>query len=74
MDYHHHQAQLHCRVCAKRMFDRRGNKKDTTYQCEAHTQALFGVAFQTDEDAMVYTQSLCSSCKRSLQWMQLHRG
>ena len=30
MDYHHHQVQLHCRVCAKRMFDRRENKKDTT--------------------------------------------
>ena len=35
------------------------NKKDTTYQCEANTQALqkvFGVAFRTEEDdAMVYS-------------------
>ena len=70
MDYHHHQVQLHCRVCAKRMYDRRGVKKDTAYQCEAYTEALhkvFGVAFQTEEDAMVYPQSFCSSCKRSLQ-------
>ena len=62
-----HQVQLHCRVCAKRMFDRRENKKDTS---EAYTQALqkvFGVAFQPVEDAMVYPQSFCSSCKCSLQ-------
>ena len=47
------------KVC-KRMCDRRGNKKDTTYQCEAYTQALqkvFGMAFRTEEDAMVYPQS-----------------
>ena len=74
MDYHHHhQVQLHCRVCAKRMFDRRENKKDTPYQCEAYTgntqalQKVFGVAFQPEEDAMVYPQSFCSSCNRSLQ-------
>eukprot|EP00731_Ephydatia_muelleri_P012305 Em0006g1199a len=49
------------------MFDRRENKKDTS---EAYTQALqkvFGVAFQPVEDAMVYPQSFCSSCKCSLQ-------
>ena len=79
MDYHHHQVQLHCRVCAKRMYDRRGNKKDTTYQCEPYTQALpkvFGMAFQAEEDAMVYHKvSVAPACvpfKR--QWMQLHRG
>ena len=71
MEYHHHQVQLHCRVCVKRMYDRRANKKGTVYKCEAYTQALqkvFGMAaFQTEEDAMMYPQSFCSSCKRSLQ-------
>ena len=55
-------------VCAKHMYDKKGNKKDTIYQCEAYTPALqFGMTIQTEEDAMVYPQHVSSSRKRSLQ-------